>query len=1022
MDHRKAQITTMANVSFKVLALAVAIAACLPAYAATIDTNNAQEAAINFDIAAGDLSTALERFSTQSGIQVLYQEELVVNRSARGIKGMYEPSLALSEMLKDTNLVFEFANSRTYVLKRKRSAPTPARNKPSHESAGSREELGSEIGELEKVFVVGSRLRTNPTDSALPIKVISRQDIEQSGASTIAQMLGYLPEVSMNNFGDTNIGPAGGTTGGLEGNEINAATVQMRGLPLGTTLILINGRRSGESSALASSGQFDLNTIPLSMVERIEVLPAGSSALYGGDGLAGVVNIVLRRDGSGLEVTINNKQADGYDESTGSVLWGKSWSRGSITATMVWKKNSALNNAEREITSSYDFTRYGGLDYRSAGYSYPATIYSLDGCDMSLGFCALPLAQRGNLPGLNFPVAIVPVGQNGQNLVPSDFAETQGQVNLSTPEYNIYSPGSSRSLGINGEFNLKQDVKLIAEAMYSGRSISARQIGLGINNGQYGFASAVVTADNPFNPFGVDVGIDYTFSGSNIFREYKQDYIRTLFGIAGTSGGLDWEVTSWWSRDKSSTGNHLSFASYYYASALGATDPTMALNPFTGDGSPPGSDQLLSGLAVPMTSEFGVSTLGMNAFVRGSIFNLPAGKVLAVLGGEYTKQKLLQEVSVAVDNISGNDVNRALFGEIRVPILAAKNGNSTYERLVATGAMRVESTTRFERNATTEMLGLELRPSSNILLRATYSTAFKPITIYHGSSPVGEFSTYVQDPALAGEMYLVPRIIYGGGIPDGLKPEQSTSKTIGVVYTPTANWRLSITSWEIDVGDLLHMSPWPELVLENEVSLPGRVARDPISGFATSIDTRPFNISAVNTAGYDISLDARRSTANNSYSWSTAASRVVKHDQRFSDSSPVLSNLGVVKSTGWSPDWKIVQRLGWSYRDDAHVTVVGRYVSSYDDPVPLYTGPNAGSSAKLGDLWMFDVNVDLAIGRWLSIAPRLFAGTRLKIGGTNIFNKLPEFCNSCRSPVGYDASQYDILGRAVYAELRVQLQ
>src|SRR3546814_15041387 len=77
----------------------------------------------------------------------------------------------------------------------------------------------------------------------------------------------------------SDLGPAGG----IDGVDINGTSVQLRGLPLGTTLILINGRRAGESSAFASTGLFDLSAIPLAMVDRIEVLPAGASAIYGGD-------------------------------------------------------------------------------------------------------------------------------------------------------------------------------------------------------------------------------------------------------------------------------------------------------------------------------------------------------------------------------------------------------------------------------------------------------------------------------------------------------------------------------------------------------------------------------------------------------------------------------------------------------------------------------------------------------------------------------------------------------------------
>src|SRR3546814_8863555 len=116
----------------------------------------------------------------------------------------------------------------------------------------------------------------------------------------------------------------------------------MRGLPRGTTLVLINGRRAGDSASYSSSGQFDLSTIPLSLVERIEVLPSGSSALYGGDGLAGGINIVLRRNANVLEFRLRKSAADGYYTTQMTIMWGLPWVEGALTVAANWQANIAL--------------------------------------------------------------------------------------------------------------------------------------------------------------------------------------------------------------------------------------------------------------------------------------------------------------------------------------------------------------------------------------------------------------------------------------------------------------------------------------------------------------------------------------------------------------------------------------------------------------------------------------------------------------------------------------------------------
>src|SRR3546814_9994530 len=127
-------------------------------------------------------------------------------------------------------------------------------------------------------------------------------------------------------------------------------------------------------------GQLYLSTIPLSFVERIEVLPSGSSAIYGGDGLAGVINIVLRRNANGLEFRLRKSAADGYSTTQMSMMWGHTWAKGDMTVAANWQENNALLNSERGLTADQDYRRFGGRDYRSSSGSYPANIYSLDGC------------------------------------------------------------------------------------------------------------------------------------------------------------------------------------------------------------------------------------------------------------------------------------------------------------------------------------------------------------------------------------------------------------------------------------------------------------------------------------------------------------------------------------------------------------------------------------------------------------------------------------------------------------------
>src|SRR5690606_39222821 len=270
------------------------------------------------------------------------------------VLGSYRPSEALERILEGTGLTLERVNNRTFVIKAGR-VQSPAQPPSLIRNTSERPGDTGKATEFDDVVVVGSRLGSSPVQSAMPVKVITRDDIDRSGAGSISQILSYLSEVPINNNEDRALAGLSALT---EGANTNSTTIQMRGMPRGTTLVLINGRRAGDSPGFSSSGFFDLSTFPLAMVERIEVLPAGSSAVYGGDALAGVINVVLRKDASGLELRWRRDAADGYGGSQFSAMWGRSWSRGAMTVSGNWSKQSALYNHERSITADMDFQRF----------------------------------------------------------------------------------------------------------------------------------------------------------------------------------------------------------------------------------------------------------------------------------------------------------------------------------------------------------------------------------------------------------------------------------------------------------------------------------------------------------------------------------------------------------------------------------------------------------------------------------------------------------------------------------------
>lgn len=970
----------------------VAVASASPAMAQTRQ----------FNVPAQSASRGIPAFARQAGVQIIASGNVVGNRRINAVQGTYSVQEGLRILLNGTGLAASGGAGGIITI---RGAGSSGEIEAGSAAAGTEGLLREN-----SVVVVGSRLETgSPVDRAMPVRVITREQIDRSGAGTIAEVFRYVPEVSVNNVGDTNIGA---TPGSGDGNSIDATTVQLRGLPAGTTLILINGHRSGESSAFQNSGQFDLSTIPLALVERIEILPAGASAIYGGDALAGVVNIVLRRDASGFELRGRQMITDGYDTTEASLLWGHSWSNAQITIGANYRRASKLTSFERGLTANEDYTRFGGDDYRSSFSAYPANVYSLAGCPAAPDLCFTPVSQRGNLPGLNSPFATVPTGQNGQNLTPAAFVATAGRTNVSSSESSLFSPSTNYGVNVAGSVNVTHNVELFAEFTYSRREVPAVVVPLAMIFGQYGFASARVSANNPYNPFGVDVGIDLRIADTGVIQDFSQDYWRGLVGARGNLGRWHWEITASQSRDHADIVLPM-FNSDAVAAALQSSNPATAINPFAGDGTAPWSDQLLQSLLLPDQNIRLVSKLAdVVATVRGPLFTLPAGDVLVAAGGEYQRSTLVSDGSLATTG--SGDTSWAQFAEIRVPVL--RGGDDGRERLALTGAWRRETAGRYAGAANTATGGIEFRPTRSLLFRGTYSTSFKPLATLRTIQVPSGFGSFAGDPRFGNQQFPV-QYISGGGVPDGLKPETGASWTLGAVFAPSSRFRASATYWNNRLRNRF-TTPSPDFLLANEDIFQDRIVRDPVTGFLVSLDIRSINIARTDLSGMDFAVGGRWSTGIGDFIPSLGATWTLRYREQTLPILPVQNNLGIFRDTGWAPRWKIVPQLGWEVRDRFFAQLSARYVSSYRDPTPLSNGPNAGQEITLGNLWYFDFNINLEVGKMLAPHSAFLAGLRLNLGVNNIFDRGPDFCNSCGSG-GYDASQYDILGRSFYAALRM---
>ena len=213
--------------------------------------------------------------------------------------------------------------------------------------------------QLERITITGSNIRRTDQETIAPVEIITRESIERSGSQTVAEVLAKLPITSSGVFNETANSFAPGTT-----------SVSLRGLGQDATLVLLNGRRvAGYGFAQNIQDTFvDLSAIPTSAIERIEILKDGASAIYGSDAIAGVVNIILRRDYKGIEVAANAGFYQGKNDYRASVVGGFGVSgsqKFNVFGVLDYYKRDGLTMADTDFGETRDFRgEQGGRNFR----------------------------------------------------------------------------------------------------------------------------------------------------------------------------------------------------------------------------------------------------------------------------------------------------------------------------------------------------------------------------------------------------------------------------------------------------------------------------------------------------------------------------------------------------------------------------------------------------------------------------------------------------------------------------------
>jgi iron complex outermembrane receptor protein len=346
---------TLHNTKYRLLAgaaLSGIIMSIVPTPA--IAEQSSVEQAEKIEIPASSLDVALKAYSAQTGTALLFSQAVIADKSSPGLSGTYPPREALSLLLAGTDLEAVRGEGNAYLVREKQtdpdqSSPVSVQSEkpdvipdalPEPDKKASSDDLIAD-----KVVVTGTSLRGFAPESS-PLFVYGREEILESGAASTEEFIRQLPQ----NFGggSTEFAPYG--IPGDDSSKFNntfGSGANLRGLGSGATLTLVNGRRLAPTSSI---GDFvDLSMIPISALERVDVLGDGASSIYGGDAVAGVMNFVLRDDYDGAETALQYGSVTSGDmkQYRASQTLGKSWSGGNILAAYEYYHRDNLTLADR---------------------------------------------------------------------------------------------------------------------------------------------------------------------------------------------------------------------------------------------------------------------------------------------------------------------------------------------------------------------------------------------------------------------------------------------------------------------------------------------------------------------------------------------------------------------------------------------------------------------------------------------------------------------------------------------------
>lgn len=915
--------------------------------------------------------------------------------------------------------------------------------------------FAQDVEEEDTIVVTGTRIRS-PLSQNEPILNIGQDEIARTGLSSTADILQRTPisggglNTRFNSSGNFGNPPDGGGVGA------GAAEVDLRYLGGARTLVLVDGLRwVNGASASGVPGSVDLNTIPFGMIDRIEVLQQGASSIYGSDAIAGVVNIITRDEQDGL---IASAQYGGYYD------YGDG-------ATQEYNVSFGINSPSTHIIVGFGYVDQGDVlaaDRDIAQFPQPgATSCLAGGCSSGTPLGRFILTDPNTLQDLDVTLASAfpPGGFPSYNPALAnggpDFVGFSDSARFNFQPFNYVVTPSERTSAF-GQLvqDLPNGMELRLRASYVERQ-SANQaaplplfVGPDAGNGNL-LDTVVIGADNPYNPFGFELGAGtLVFVGRRLVeagpRHYEQNVdtfnlTATLRGDAQLFGNpWDWDFNIVWSENNAEqtfTGNvNAQRAVQALGPLAGCANPCVPLNIFGGAGSI--TPEMLNYIGFTQRDSSEQNLLDFSYNITGDLFSLPAGPLSAAFGIEnrHTDGRFDPDPIVAAgfssdipaQPASGEIEVREAYAEFRIPLLSDA---PFADELTASVAARIFDYSTSGQDSTFQA-GLNWRPIEDVLVRFNWGEGFRAPSIGELYGTASRFDQEVTDPCsnLLAQPANVQTNCINDGVPangsytqlnpqlpvitsgnPALQPETSEGFNLGVVWQPSfwANtaWsdRISfeVNYSNIELDGAIKAQDGQALLdrcaQTGDALACGTITRTP-TGTVSAISNPLINIGGIETSAIDFTVNwTSPETSLGTFSVRSSTNFLLEYNELVPTSTGIISIPREGTERG-SPDQaypevKSTLSVDWDWRQ-LGATATARYISDVDE---------TGAANTLDAVTYWDLQA-----RWTPAV--LDERITLALGINNVTDEDPPGCFTCGLN-NFDPTTYDAPGRFGYLRI-----